>query len=261
MTDVKWIRIDTDLFENRKIKYIRTLPNGTETVLIFLQLLTLAGQCNDGGKVYLTPDIPYTAETLAIQTGFSPTVTAAALTALENCHMIHFENAILIVTGWEETQNTAGLERIREQTRQRVQQCRQRKKQECNATVTQCNATEEEGEEEREEEIETSFNHSGKKDFSKNAFSTGFSTDFSTDLSTDLSDIESAKRKYLGGKLGCNVVFLSDDQIGDLLSKLSLEEFDHYVQVVAQQELAGKHYRKKTHYQAILEMAQKDRGI
>lgn len=72
-------------------------------------------------------------------------------------------------------------------------------------------------------------------------------------------DREEAKRKYLGGKLGKGVVLLSPEQFDDLLDKLSLEEFDKYVEIVAVEELKGHHYTKKTHYEAILDMAEKDR--
>ena len=75
----------------------------------------------------------------------------------------------------------------------------------------------------------------------------------------DLSSPEH-RRRYLGG-IGKDVVFLSDEQMSDLLDKLSIEEFDHYVGVVADNELKGHHYRKKTHYQAILDMVNKDRRV
>jgi hypothetical protein len=75
----------------------------------------------------------------------------------------------------------------------------------------------------------------------------------------DLSDPEH-RRRYLGG-IGKNVVFLSDEQMSDLLDKLSVEEFDYYVGVIADNELKGHHYKKKTHYQAILDMANKDRRV
>ena len=71
---------------------------------------------------------------------------------------------------------------------------------------------------------------------------------------------EEARRRYLGG-IGKGVVFLSDEQMSDLLEKLSVEEFDHYVSVVADSELKGHKYKKKTHYEAILEMAAKDRKL
>ena len=68
------------------------------------------------------------------------------------------------------------------------------------------------------------------------------------------------RRKYLGG-IGKGVVFLSDEQMSDLLDKMSIEEFDYYVGVVADNELKGHHYKKKTHYQAILDMAIRDRKV
>lgn len=70
---------------------------------------------------------------------------------------------------------------------------------------------------------------------------------------------EEEKRKRMGGSLGGGLVFLSDSQMDDLLCKLSLDEFDHYVGVIREAEASGRHYTKKTHYQAILDMADKDR--
>lgn len=81
----------------------------------------------------------------------------------------------------------------------------------------------------------------------------------SADGEEDLSSPEH-RRRYLGG-IGKNVVFLSDEQMSDLLDKMSVEEFDYYVGVVADSELKGHHYKKKTHYQAILDMAAKDRKV
>jgi predicted metal-dependent HD superfamily phosphohydrolase len=65
--------------------------------------------------------------------------------------------------------------------------------------------------------------------------------------------------KYLGGTLGQGVVMLSNEQVDSLLEELSLDEFDKYVAIIADMEKSGKHYRKKTHYQAILDMVAKDR--
>lgn len=126
--------------------------------------------------------------------------------------------------------------------------------------------TEEEVEEDEEAEDRSySFNHSVSQ---RNNFS-GFSTDFSTDLSTsqstepspELYTAEETKRRVLNGTLGRGVVLLSDAQMDDLLDKLSIEEFDRYVEIVADMELSGRRYTKKTHYQAILDMAYKDRRV
>ena len=64
----------------------------------------------------------------------------------------------------------------------------------------------------------------------------------------------------MGGTLGKGVVLLSPDQIEALLDYCSIEEFNKYVEIVADMELQGKHY-KKSHYRAIMDMVEKDRKI
>ena len=125
----------------------------------------------------------------------------------------------------------------------------------CSVTVTQGNALEEEGEEDKD--LDTDIENERK---SENAFGHSFDTN-SDYLSTPFSTVEDKKRKALGGELGKGVVMLSQEQIDDLLDYLSLEEFDHYVGVVADCVLSGKKYTRKTHYQAIKDMAAKDRMV
>lgn len=66
-------------------------------------------------------------------------------------------------------------------------------------------------------------------------------------------------RRRSFGKSG--LVMLSDEQVGDLLEKMTREEFDHYLKVIEDNERKGHHYTKKTHYHAMLDMARKDRRI
>ena len=245
MADVKWIKVSTDMFEsNRKIKQIELMPEGDTILVIWLKLLLLAGNVNDGGNIYLTPEIPYTDEMLANELRRPITTVRMALSIFEKFGMIEIIDDILHLSSWEKYQNIEGMEKIREQTRQRVAKCREKKllsqgNVTSNATVTQCNGIEEEKEEDKDKEI--SFIHSIARE-------------------EEMPSDPEHRRRYLGG-IGKNVVFLSDEQMSDLLEKLSIEEFDHYVGVVAENEKKGHHYKKKTHYQAILEMAMKDRRI
>lgn len=68
---------------------------------------------------------------------------------------------------------------------------------------------------------------------------------------------EQLKRKYIGKSR----VVMSGEQIDSLAELLSLEELEHYLDVIDTCERSGKRYRGKTHYQAILEMAEKDRRV
>ena len=83
MSDVKWIKITTDMFDNRKIRHLRKLPEGNSIVLIWVMLLAMAGKCNDHGKIYLTENIPYTPKMLADELDFEENTVQLALQALK----------------------------------------------------------------------------------------------------------------------------------------------------------------------------------
>ena len=54
MASVKWIKIVVDVFDNQKIKQIEALPEGDGIIVIWFNILCLAGTINDNGMVYLT---------------------------------------------------------------------------------------------------------------------------------------------------------------------------------------------------------------
>lgn len=146
MAEVKWIKITTDMFDNRKVKYLRKLPDGNNIVLIWVMLLTMAGRCNASGMIFLTENIPYTPKMLADELDFEENTVLLALKDLEEMSMIVTDNnGFFSVAGWEKYQNVEGMEKIREQNRKRVAKHRENKKLlECNVTsnvtVTQGNA-------------------------------------------------------------------------------------------------------------------------
>ena len=158
MAEVKWIKLHTAMFDNSKIKYIRTLPEGNNMVLIWVMLLSKAGKCNASGFIFLTENIPYTPQMLAAEFGYDSYLIELALGTFAKLNMIQLEDHIIKIAGWEEHQNIDGLDRIREQTRKRVAKYRENQKQlPCNVTgndtVTEGNAIEEEREEEEEIDI------------------------------------------------------------------------------------------------------------
>lgn len=128
MSDVKWIKITTDMFDNRKIRHLRKLPEGNSIVLIWVMLLAMAGKCNDHGKIYLTENIPYTPKMLADELDFEENTVQLALQALEQLEMIVLEDGYFSITGWEEHQNIEGMDRIREQNRIRKQRQREKER-------------------------------------------------------------------------------------------------------------------------------------
>lgn len=163
MAEVKWIKLTTDMFDNRKIKYLRTLPEGNNIVLIWVMLLTMAGRCNSNGMIFLTENIPYTPKMLADELDFEESTVQLALKALENLSMVVTNNGFFSIAGWTEHQNIEGMDKIREQNRKRKQVQRERQKEQLllndsymsrdsHGTVTQCHAIDKEIEREEERE-------------------------------------------------------------------------------------------------------------
>ena len=153
MAEIKWIKLTTDMFDNRKIKHLRKLPEGNNVVLIWVMLLTLAGRCNAGGMIFLTENIPYTTKMLADELDFEENTVNLALKALSSLGMVVTnENGMLEIAGWREHQNIEGMEKIREQNR--LRQARFKRKQKLladnvtdNVTVTEGNAIDKDKEE------------------------------------------------------------------------------------------------------------------
>lgn len=164
MGDVKWVKITTDMFDNRKIKHLRRLPDGNNVVLIWVMLLTMAGRCNAGGTIFLTENIPYTPKMLADELDFEENTVLLALNALQELGMISSNGSSFCIANWQEYQNIEGMDKIREQNRLRKQRQRERLENEpqspalpasrdSHVTVTPCHATD--IEEDKEEDIDT----------------------------------------------------------------------------------------------------------
>jgi predicted phage replisome organizer len=160
MAEVKWIKLTTDMFDNRKIKHLRRLPEGNSIVLIWVMLLTMAGRCNASGMIFLTENIPYTPKMLADELDFEENTVVLALRALEDLNMVVTNRGYFAIAGWEEYQNIEGMDKIREQNRLRKQKQRENQKslpdvsRDGHVTVTQCHATEEDIEQDIEKEID-----------------------------------------------------------------------------------------------------------
>ena len=128
MARVSWIKIEIEMFSNRKIKQIRKMPEGNNIVLIWVMLLTMAGRCNSNGIIFLTENIPYTTKMLADELDFEESIIQLALTVLEKFGMITRDSELLSIPGWEEHQSADELEKIRDQNRKRVAEYRERQK-------------------------------------------------------------------------------------------------------------------------------------
>lgn len=74
------------------------------------------------------------------------------------------------------------------------------------------------------------------------------------------SDEDSKVVKAVGGSLGKGVVFLSDEQVDDLLERMGIETFDYYVDKLSD-FIIKNGARVKSHYETILKWWKEDSSL
>lgn len=129
MTEIKWIKLSVNMFNDEKIKLIRTMPEGDKIIVIWVQLLCLAGKTNDNGSIYMGQHIYYTDEMLATLCDQPLNIMRIAISTLEQFGMIEkTESGVIEITNWEKHQNIDGMEKIKEKNAERQQLYYYRKK-------------------------------------------------------------------------------------------------------------------------------------
>jgi predicted phage replisome organizer len=128
LAEVKWIKMATNIWDNRKIVQIESLPDGDTIIVIWLKLLCLAGTTNDSGMVYFTKEIPYTEQMLSTLFNRPLATIQFALKVFQEFEMISIIDDFLQISNWKKYQNIEGMDKIREQNRIRKQNQRERQK-------------------------------------------------------------------------------------------------------------------------------------
>ena len=219
-----WLKLKRDFFKRHDIRIIEEMPNGKDYVLFYLKLLLES--VDHEGTLRFSDTIPYNEQMLSVVTNTNIDIVRSAMKLFIELKMMDiFDDQTIYMS---EVEKYIGSE-TKWAEKKRLQRAK-----EDNVLALSSNCP---IEKEKEEETESD-----------------------KDIHSFIPR-EEAKQKLLGGTLGKGVVMLSDEQIDDLLDKLSIDEFNKYVAIVADCELNGKPYRKKTHYQAILEMVNKDRRV
>ncbi|MGT2800955.1 replication initiation protein [Streptococcus phage Javan290] len=158
-SEIKWIKIVTDIFDDEKILLIESLPEADTILVIWFKLLTLAGKQNYSGVLLMNDRVHYTDEMLTTIFRRPFNTVKLALSTFEQFGMIEIINNAITIPNWEKHQNIDGMDKVRESTRKRVALHRERQKMlangnvTCNVTVTHGNALDKEKDKDKEEDI------------------------------------------------------------------------------------------------------------
>lgn len=171
MSEVKWIKICTDIFDDEKIILIEAMPDKYAIITAWFKLLCLAGKQNNSGVFLLNDTMPYTDEMFATIFRMPLNTVRLALGTFEQFGMIEIVDGVVTIPKWGKHQNLDALERNREQSKTRMREYRKRQRL-LSEAVTQPlrNVTQTDKEEEKEEDIEVEID--------KNTLSSDYSDDF-----------------------------------------------------------------------------------
>ena len=126
-SDVKWIKITTDIFDDEKILMIESMPSADSIIVIWLKLLTFAGKQNNDGVFLMSNRIAYTDEMLACIFRRDINLVRLALNTFQQFGMIEIIEKVITIPNWNKHQTLDAYEKKKE--RDRLYQSERRAKQ------------------------------------------------------------------------------------------------------------------------------------
>lgn len=127
-SDVKWIKICSDIFDDEKIMLIENLPSADSIIVIWFKLLCLAGKNNNSGVFILNDKIAYTDEMLATVFRRDINTVRLALKTFENYGMIEIVSSVYTIPNWGKYQNLDKIEQKSQYMRNYMQEYRKKQK-------------------------------------------------------------------------------------------------------------------------------------
>ena len=139
MTRMKWIKIDTGIFDDSKIRLIESMPEGNTLIVIWFRLLILAGKEFTNGVFMINDKIACTDEMLATIFGKPIATIRLALETFQKLNMVDLIDGTYSIPNWNKYQSADKYEINRARDRKRLQEWR--KKQQEKTKLPQINAT------------------------------------------------------------------------------------------------------------------------
>lgn len=126
-SDVKWIKITTDIFDDEKILLIESLPDAYAIITVWFKLLCLAGKQNNSG-VFLMGRVAYTDKMLATIFRMKEATVTMAIQTFEQFGMVEIVDGVITIPNWGKHQNLDQLESKKEYMRNYMREYRGKQK-------------------------------------------------------------------------------------------------------------------------------------
>ena len=117
MSEVKWIKLTTDIFDDEKILMIESLPSADTIIVVWFKLLAFAGKSNNNGVFMMNNRVPYTEEMLAAIFRRDINSVKLALNTFEQFGMIEIVDDVITIPNWDKHQSLDAYEKKKERDR------------------------------------------------------------------------------------------------------------------------------------------------
>lgn len=227
-----WLKLKRDFFKRHDIRIIEAMPNGKDYILFYLKLLLES--IDHEGKLRFSETIPYNEQMLSVITNTNVDVVKSAMDVFIELQMIEVKDDKTIYM--QEVERLIGSE-TKWAEKKRLQRA---KEDNVPCLSPTCPI-------EKEIDIEKEIEKEGEGE--KGTETSGPSTSSATPL------------EKIGGTLGQNVLMLTEEQIDDLLDRLTLDEYDLYCKKLSDYIIAHPEKTFKSHYKTILKWVEEDRSV
>lgn len=110
MSDVKWIKISTEIFKDESFEIIDNMPESDAIELIWFKLLILAGRINEHGLFIYKHEMAYTDEMLAGVFHRPLNIVRLAMKTFIELKMIEQIEGVYTIPNWDKYQNLDAYE-------------------------------------------------------------------------------------------------------------------------------------------------------
>jgi len=130
MYEIQWFKVEKNIFSNRKIQIILKLPEGDTYFRVWMQLIALAIESNNNGKLEIGENNPMTIENFSKIMGKSKKKIEKIIQTFLELEMLIKEGETFIIKNWDKYQSIDKYENYQIQNRERQRKYREKIKSE-----------------------------------------------------------------------------------------------------------------------------------
>lgn len=130
MYELPWFKTETNIFSNRKIQLILKLTDGDTYFRVWIQLIALAVECNNKGRLEIGDNNPMTIENFSKIMGKSKKKIEKILNKFLELEMLRKEGETFLIKNWDKYQSIEKYEKYQMQNRERQKRYREKLKSE-----------------------------------------------------------------------------------------------------------------------------------